>query len=93
MLTPDELKSIPKGSFIVMKTGQHPMRTKLRLFVDWGITFEESYAVKEQAQRRVVYASRVDLERSIMRRYARCSRRPSGKAEKNRAEKSAQMKT
>ena len=27
LLTPDELKSIPKGSFIVMKTGTHPMRT------------------------------------------------------------------
>lgn len=61
LLTPDELKSIPKGSFIVMKTGRHPMRTKLRLFADWGITFEKPYAVKEQAQRRVKYANRIDL--------------------------------
>ena len=34
LMTPDELKSIPKGSFVVMKTGTHPMRTKLRLFLD-----------------------------------------------------------
>ena len=38
LLTPDELKSIPKGSFIVMKTGTHPMRTRLQLFLNWGIT-------------------------------------------------------
>ena len=30
---------IPKGHFIVMKTGTHPMRTRLRLFLEWGITF------------------------------------------------------
>lgn len=96
LLTPDELKSIPKGSFIVMKTGRHPMRTKLRLFADWGITFEKPYAVKEQAQRRVKYANRIDLERSIRRRYKISSgwaRRPSGKAAENMAEESVQMKT
>ena len=40
LMTPDELKSIPKGEFVVMKTGTYPMRTKLRLFLDWGITFD-----------------------------------------------------
>ena len=42
LLTADELKSIPKGSFIVQKTGCHPMRTRLRLFLEWGITFERN---------------------------------------------------
>ena len=41
LMTADELRSIPKGSFIVMKTGCHPMQTRLRLFLDWGITFEK----------------------------------------------------
>lgn len=41
LMTPDELKSLPKGNFIVSKTGIHPMRTKLKLFLKWGITFEE----------------------------------------------------
>lgn len=53
LLTPDELKSIPKGSFIVMKTGTHPMRTRLRLFLDWGITFGAPYIVPERANREV----------------------------------------
>jgi type IV secretion system protein VirD4 len=73
LLTPDELKSIPKGSFIVMKTGNHPMRTRLRLFLDWGIRFEEPYAVPERAQRKVVYASRQALERSILKQYGKAA--------------------
>ena len=65
LLTPDELKSIPKGSFIVMKTGTHPMRTRLRLFLDWGITFGAPYTVPERANREVAYANRVDLEHNL----------------------------
>ena len=29
LMTPDELKSMPKGQFIVMKTGAHPMNAKI----------------------------------------------------------------
>ena len=65
LLTPDELKSIPKGNFIVQKTGQQPMRTRLRLFLEWGITFEEPYIVPERADRAVAYANREDLERNL----------------------------
>ena len=65
LLTADELKAIPKGNFIVQKTGQHPMRTRLRLFLDWGITFEEPYIVPERADRTVAYANREDLERNL----------------------------
>ena len=53
LMTPDELKSIPKGSFVVMKTGTHPMQTKLRLFLDWGISFGEPYITPEHAARPV----------------------------------------
>ena len=69
LLTADELKSIPKGSFIVQKTGCHPMRTRLRLFLEWGITFEEEYRVEEQAARKVYYADQNELTRAIVRKY------------------------
>jgi len=65
LMSPDELRSIPKGQFIVMKTGSHPMKTRLRLFLDWGITFEDAYTVPERADRRVRYAGCGELERSI----------------------------
>ena len=58
LLSPDELKNLPKGNFIVMKTGTHPMRTKLQLYFKWGISFEEPYQVPERAQREVYYAGK-----------------------------------
>ena len=65
LMTPDELKSLPKGTFVVMKTGTHPMQTKLKLFFDWGIVFDELYAIPEHAVRKVAYASREELFRSV----------------------------
>ena len=69
LMTPDELKSMPKGSFIVAKTGVHPMKVKLRLFLDWGIRFGMPYEVPEKAQRFVAYADKQELEESIIRRH------------------------
>ena len=69
LMTPDELKSIPKGEFVVMKTGTHPMQTRLRLFLDWGITFGKPYLLPEKAAREVAYATRQELEQAIFRRH------------------------
>ena len=69
LMTPDELKSIPKGEFVVMKTGSHPMKTRLRLFLDWGITFGEPYQTPEHGQRKVYYAGRQELEQAIQNRF------------------------
>ena len=69
LMTPDELKSIPKGEFVVMKTGTHPMRTRLRLFLDWGITFDpDGYRMPERAARKIAYVNRDELARSIQNR-------------------------
>ena len=69
LMTPDELKSMPKGSFIVAKTGVHPMQVHLRLFLDWGIRFGKPYQVPEKAQRPVAYASKQELEAAILRKH------------------------
>ena len=69
LLTPDELKSLPKGTFIVMKTGTHPMQTRLRLFLEWGITFGEAYETPDRGRRPVYYADCRELERAIETRY------------------------
>ena len=65
LLSPDELKNLPKGDFIVMKTGTHPMRTKLQLYFKWGISFEKPYQVPERAQREVYYAGKEELLMNI----------------------------
>ena len=72
VMTADELKALPKGNFIVAKTGAHPMRTKLKLFLKWGITFEEPYEVEEKAARKVAYADKREIEEEIIRRYMCC---------------------
>ena len=69
LMTVDELKSMRKGHFIVMKTGCHPMKTQLKLFFKWGIKFESAYTVTEQAERKVQYADRAELEIEILRKF------------------------
>ncbi|MEY8357158.1 type IV secretory system conjugative DNA transfer family protein, partial [Lachnospiraceae bacterium 54-53] len=76
LLTPDELKSMQKGRFIVTKTGTYPMRTRLKLFLEWGITFGKAYEIEEKSARKVEYADRHSLEQEINRRNAACEELP-----------------
>ena len=71
LMTADELKSMPKGQFIVMKTGEHPMKTKLKLFFEWGIHFDENhpYSVCDNGNRKVEYADKGEIVRGIMQNY------------------------
>ena len=71
LMTADELKSMPKGRFVVMKTGAHPMKVKLKLFFKWGITFdaEHPYTVRENAERKVEYAEKKELVDGIVQKY------------------------
>ena len=67
LLTPDELKSLPKGTFVVMKTGFYPMQVKLKLFFKWGIVFpKEFYTVADKGNRKVSYANKENLEMKIV---------------------------
>ena len=69
LLSADELKSIPKGHFVVMKTGMHPMRTRLRLFLEWGISFEEPFTVPRREHATIRYARREELVTAIQAKY------------------------
>ncbi len=69
LMSADELKAMPKGQFVVMKTGAHPMKVKLKLFYEWGISFGEPYAVKENANRKVEYAEKKELIEKIVEKY------------------------
>lgn len=71
LMTPDELKSMPKGQFVVMKTGVHPMKVKLKLFFKWGIRFDEGhpYTVPDNGDREVAYAEKKELVDGIVQKY------------------------
>lgn len=71
LMTPDELKSMPKGQFVVMKTGFYPMKVKLKLFFKWGIRFDEEhpYSVPDQGNRKVEYAEKKEIMDGIVKKY------------------------
>lgn len=61
LMTTDELKNMPKGCFILMKTGCHPFKTRLKLFLKWGIKFEDLYQIAVRAQKKPRYADKNDI--------------------------------
>ena len=69
LMTVDELKSMPKGQFIVMKTGTHPMISKLKLYFKWGIKFDEEYRLSDKAARKVSYKDCGELIRDVSLKY------------------------
>lgn len=69
LMTPDELKLMPKGQFVVMKTGHNLMKIKLKLFFKWGIKFEEPFSLDEQQTREVKYLNKQELESAMFEIY------------------------
>ena len=69
LMTVDELKSMPKGQFIVMKTGTHPMISPLKLYFKWGISFEEPFLLPDKGARTVAYMSRDELFKAVEQKY------------------------
>lgn len=67
LMTADELKSMKKGNFIVMKTGTHPFISKLKLFFKWGIDFDtEKYTAEDKGARKVHYTNKEIIEENIL---------------------------
>lgn len=69
LMTPDELKSMPKGNFIVMKTGTNPMKVTLKLYYKWGISFTKPFQVEDKGARRVEYVNKFELEAEINKKF------------------------
>ena len=93
LMTPDELKSLPKGTFVVMKTGFYPMKVKLKLFFKWGIEFEEKYEVMENGNREVHYANRFELFNNIIQAYSPVTDSDFDEASDDKKKKNENLKT
>ena len=70
LISPDQLRAMPKGRFVVTKTGYRPMLSILRLFTQWGITFGELWSMPQREPRTVAYANRLTVERAMEEKYA-----------------------
>ena len=64
-------RDMPNGQFVVMKTGVHPMRVRLKLFYKWGIQFDKDnpYTVTDNGGREVEYAEKQEIIEGIMKKY------------------------
>ena len=93
LMTVDELKSMPKGQFIVMKTGTHPMISKLKLFFKWGIKFEEEYKLPDKTARAVSYKERDELIRDVEVKYPQKKKEITIEYEELTAKKKTTVKT
>lgn len=63
----DELRTLPKGSMLVTKTGAHPVITQMQLYTKWGITFgSEPYILQDKSARPVKYVSEQDIAVAII---------------------------
>ena len=71
LMTADELRNMPKGTFVVMKTGYHPIKVNMKLYFRWGIEFDKDhpYILPEQSARKVAYASKQKLIEAIQQKY------------------------
>lgn len=69
LMTPDELKIMPKDTFIVTRTGVKPLKTLLRLFFEWGIELDEPYEPRQPKVRKVAYANRAAIEDLVRQKY------------------------
>lgn len=70
LISEGELNRFKTGEFIVRRSGQYPMRTKLELFLNWGISFPEQLIPKEKKLRPVKYLSARNLELRILKTYS-----------------------
>lgn len=43
LMTPDEIKRIPKGEFVILKTGANPMKINIPFYSDWGIELNDDF--------------------------------------------------
>ena len=78
LMTADELRNLPKGMFVVMKTGYHPMKTRMKLFFEWGIEFDEKhpYFVPEHGARKVEYANKEGIKAAIKKAFPSTEEEP-----------------
>lgn len=71
LITADELKALPKGTFVVTKTGFNPIKVKLKLFFKWGIEFEEKpFVIPLRDNKNICYANKDALMRTVYEKYA-----------------------
>lgn len=69
LMTPDEIKNLPQGKWILNKTGMYPMKTEVKRYNQVGIELDEPFTINEKSNRTVYYASRLALMEAAKSKY------------------------
>jgi type IV secretion system protein VirD4 len=69
LMTAEQLKTMPRNQWVLMKTHSRPFITTLKRYNDWGIKLDCPYQMKENATRKVKYASKDELKSAILEKY------------------------
>ncbi len=65
LMAPNELREMPKGEFVLLKTFCRSTKTHMPLFTEWGITLEEKYSMPERAIREIKYMDVPELMKKL----------------------------
>jgi type IV secretion system protein VirD4 len=65
LMAPNELREMPKGEFVLLKTFCRSTKTHMPLFTEWGITLEEKYRMPERAIREIKYMDVPELMKKL----------------------------
>ena len=65
LMAPNELREMPKGEFVLLKTFCRSTKTHMPLFTEWGIMLEEKYSMPERAIREIKYMDVPELMKKL----------------------------
>ena len=83
-----------KISFVVMKTGTHPFIAKLRLYFEWGVTFDEPvYIIEEKSRQKTRYIQKDALRTKILLENSKIGSTEIGEEGKQNEKKGVSLRT
>ena len=83
LMAPNELREMPKGEFVLLKTFCRSTKTHMPLFTEWGITLEEKYHVPERPIREIEYINIRELITRLKKKNGQNTQQELGKEEKS----------
>ncbi len=71
LMSPDQIRRLKKGEWILMKTGMNPAKMRLQKLENWGIKIdkEHPYRIESKSSRLVDFADRTSLMNAIQKKY------------------------
>ena len=71
LMSPDELRVLPFGKWVVTRRSEHPFQANLPRYDQWGIHLDNPYASVQRSRSSASYASCDELYVNICRQFGR----------------------